>query len=124
MALNETYTTQSAPAVAGMSADSGRMTDNVSKFAATSLGAGKFVKLSDAANDPSKVGLVSDAADIALGVTRWTPVMIAPEAVALAAYSEGEQVSIFTSGRIHVNCVKAAVAGTPAYAVITGATRS
>ncbi len=119
--LNMTYGAQSKAAVAGMAADSGRLTDDVSKFAATALAAGKFVKLSDAANNPTKVGLVDAADDKALGVTRWVPTIITPEAVSLATYGAEDQVSVFTSGRIHVNCVKAAVAGTKAYAVISGA---
>lgn len=121
--LNMTYSTQSAPAVAGMIADSERMTDNISKIAKTALASGVFVKYTSAATNDYEISQVDDAADVSLGVTRWTPVLITPDAVSLAAYSIGDQVSVITAGRVYVQASKAVVAGTKAYAIISGGTK-
>ncbi|AUR89471.1 hypothetical protein NVP1123O_42 [Vibrio phage 1.123.O._10N.286.48.F3] len=118
MPLNLDYSTQSEIAIEGMVADSAIVRETRGKQAVANITAGKFVKL-DATG--LKFEVVSDAADVTFGATRWSPSMVTPEGATVATYKQDTQCPIVTEGSLWVYC-NAAVADPQAklYAIISG----
>ena len=69
-----------------------------------------------------KFEVVSDAADVTFGATRWSPSMVTPEGETVATYKQDTQCPIVTEGSMWVYC-NAAVTNPQAqlYAIISGA---
>ncbi len=119
MPLNLDYSLQSEVAIEGMVANV-MLTQTQGKTALTTLSAGKFVKL-----DPTglKVGLLSDAADVSFGVTRWSTTMVTND-LGITQFNINRMVPVVTEGTIWVRCI-AAVTDPNAlvYGIISGANR-